>query len=60
MDDPTEPEKGSVRRTPFDDGDLYDALFGDFGFDLDFCKDLAERGMARPSYRQAFYPLLGR
>ena len=58
MDDPTEPEKGSVSRTPFDDGDLYEALFGGFGFD--FYKNLAEHGIARPSYRQAFYSLLGR
>jgi len=60
MDDPTVPEKGSVSRTPFDDGNLYDAQFGGFGFDLDFYKDLSEHGMARPPYRQAFYPLLGR
>jgi hypothetical protein len=58
MDDPTTPEKGSTSRTPFDDGDLYDALFGGFGFD--FCKDLAEHEIAHPPYRQAFYPLLGR
>ena len=58
MDDPTEPEKGSVSRTPFDNGDLCDALFGGFGFD--FHKDLAEHGMAHPPYRQAFYSVLGR
>ena len=33
--------------TPFDDGDLYDALFGDFGFDRDFYLDLA-RGADGP------------
>ena len=56
MDDPTEPEKGSVSRTPFDDGDLYDVLFGGF----DFYKNLAEHGIARRPYRQAFRALLNR
>jgi hypothetical protein len=46
MDDPTAPEKGSVSRTRFDDGDLYDALFGGLGFNFD--DDLAEHGMAHP------------
>jgi hypothetical protein len=58
MDDPTEPEKGSMRRAPFDDGDFYDALFGGFGFD--FYKNLAEHGIARRPYRQAFRALLNR
>jgi hypothetical protein len=57
MDDPTAPEKGSVSRTRFDDGDLYDALFGGLGFNFD--DDLAEHGIAHPPYRQAFCSLVG-
>jgi SAM-dependent methyltransferase len=41
MGDPTVPGRGSEGRTPFDDGDLYDAVFSGFGFDLDFYLDLA-------------------
>jgi SAM-dependent methyltransferase len=39
------PAKEKPGPTPFDDGDLYDALFGDFRFDLDFYLELA--GQAR-------------
>ncbi len=41
MKDPTPPSQEGASRTPFDDGDLYDVLFGDFGFDLDFYVELA-------------------
>lgn len=41
MDDPTAPDKGTAPRTPFDDGDLYDVVLGEFGFDRDFYVELA-------------------
>jgi SAM-dependent methyltransferase len=41
MREPTAPGKGGGGPTPFDDGDLYDALFSGFGFDLDFYLELA-------------------
>ncbi len=39
----TPPGTGENGRSPFDDADLYDVLFGELGFDRDFYVDLARR-----------------
>jgi SAM-dependent methyltransferase len=39
----TVPKQEGASPTPFDDGDLYDILFGDFGFDRDFYVELARQ-----------------
>lgn len=41
MSDTTQAGKANTIRTPFDDGELYDVLFGEFRFDLDFYLELA-------------------
>jgi len=41
VDDDRHAATTEASRTPFDDGDLYDVLFGDFAFDRDFYLDLA-------------------
>ena len=38
---PTPPGENPGDRSPFDDADLYEVLFRDFGFDLDFYLELA-------------------
>ena len=43
MDEAARPSTETAARTPFDDGELYDAVFGDFRFDLDFYLELACR-----------------
>lgn len=42
MKDPIATATGDASRTPFDDGDLYDLIFGSIRFDLDFYLDLAK------------------
>lgn len=43
VEKPSRPMRNdAVERTPFDDGELYDVIFKDFRYDLDFYLDLAK------------------
>ncbi|MBZ5589842.1 MAG: class I SAM-dependent methyltransferase [Acidobacteriia bacterium] len=43
MDGTTQAREADPVSTPFDDGELYDVLFGEFRFDLDFYLELARK-----------------